>query len=42
MAGLAALDEALTLVDATEERWWEGELYRCKGEMLLRQLGPDA
>jgi len=34
-AGLAALAEALTLVDATEERWWEGKL-------LLRQLGPDA
>ena len=41
-AGLAALAEALTLVDATEERWWEGELYRCKGELLLRQRGPDA
>jgi predicted ATPase len=41
-AGLEALAEALTLVDATEERWWEGELYRCKGELLLRQLGPDA
>jgi predicted ATPase len=42
LAALAALAEALTLVDATEERWWEGELYRCKGELLLRQLGPDA
>jgi predicted ATPase len=41
-AGLAALAEALTLVDATDERWWEGELYRFKGELLLRQLVPDA
>jgi TOMM system kinase/cyclase fusion protein len=36
-AGLAALAEALTLVDATDERWWEGELYRLKGELLLQQ-----
>ena len=28
--------EALTLVEATEERWWEAELYRLKGELLLR------
>jgi hypothetical protein len=27
----AGLAEALTLVDATEERWWEGELYAAKG-----------
>jgi predicted ATPase len=40
--GLAALAEALSLVDATDERWWEGELYRCKGGLLLRQLVPDA
>jgi hypothetical protein len=29
--GLQALAEALTLVEATEERWWEAELYRLKG-----------
>jgi predicted ATPase len=34
-AGLALLDEALTLVVTTEERWWEAELYRLKGELLL-------
>jgi hypothetical protein len=35
-AGLPALAEALTRVRATEERWWEAELYRLKGELLLQ------
>jgi predicted ATPase len=35
-AGLTALAEAGTLVEATEERWWEAEVYRLQGE-LLRQ-----
>src|SRR5262249_7878362 len=34
-AGLAALDEALALVDKTGERFWEAEIYRLKGELLL-------
>jgi predicted ATPase len=33
--GLAALAEALTLVDKTRERYYEAELYRLKGELLL-------
>ena len=33
--GLTVLDEALTLVEATAERWWEAEVYRLKGELLL-------
>jgi predicted ATPase len=36
-AGLAVLTEALTLVDTTGERWYEPELYRLKGELLLQQ-----
>ena len=40
-AGLSVLDEALTLVEATEERWWEAEVYRLKGELLLRLPLPD-
>jgi predicted ATPase len=40
-AGLTVLDEALTLVEATEERWWEAEVYRLKGELLLRLPLPD-
>src|SRR5215510_14318856 len=36
-AGLTALTEALALVDTTGERWYEPELYRLKGELLLQQ-----
>jgi predicted ATPase len=35
--GLTVLAEALTLVHKTEERWYEAELYRLKGELLLQQ-----
>jgi predicted ATPase len=38
--GLTLLTEALTLVDATGERWYESELYRLKGALLLQQ-SPD-
>ena len=31
------LTEALALVDTTGERWYEPELYRLKGELLLQQ-----
>jgi class 3 adenylate cyclase/predicted ATPase len=34
-AGLAVLHEALPLVHTTEERWWEAELHRLQGELLL-------
>jgi class 3 adenylate cyclase/predicted ATPase len=36
-AGLTALTEALTLADTTGERWYESEIYRFKGELLLQQ-----
>ena len=39
-AGLTVLAEALTLVDTTGEHWYEPELYRLKGELLL-QLSSD-
>jgi predicted ATPase len=35
------LDEALATIDHTGERWWEAELYRLKGQLLLRQVTPD-
>jgi predicted ATPase len=35
--GLAVLAEALEFVDRTEERYYEAELYRLKGELLLTQ-----
>ena len=41
-AGLDVLAEALALVDRTDERYWEAELYRLKGELLLQQATPDA
>ena len=40
-AGLEVLAEALTLVGATEERWWEAELYRLKGALLLQLPNAD-
>src|SRR5262249_4337764 len=36
-AGLRVLAEALTHVDATGERWYESEIYRLKGELLLQR-----
>jgi predicted ATPase/DNA-binding winged helix-turn-helix (wHTH) protein len=40
-AGLTVLTEALTLVARTEARWWEAELSRLKGELLLQLPSPD-
>jgi predicted ATPase len=34
--GLSALSEALTLVDQSGERFYEAELYRLKGELVLQ------
>jgi predicted ATPase len=36
------LAEALAHVDTTGERHYEAEVYRVKGELLLRQAIPDA
>jgi predicted ATPase len=36
-AGLTVLTEALTLVDKTGERWYESEIHRLKGVLLLQQ-----
>jgi predicted ATPase len=35
--GLQALAEAHTLVEQYEERWWEAEVCRLQGVLLLRQ-----
>jgi len=41
--GLTALDEALAMVERTGERFWEGELHRLKGTLLLaRSAEPQA
>ena len=39
--GLTSLAEALALVEKTDERHWEAELNRVKGELLLLQ-GDEA
>src|SRR5712691_4002323 len=36
-AGLAALDEALSIVERGGEHTWDADLYRVKGELMLRQ-----
>jgi predicted ATPase len=41
-SGLTALAEALTLVDTTGERWYEPELYRLKGVLLLQQSSDNS
>ena len=41
--GLQALAEAHTLVEQHEERWWEAEVCRLRGVLLLQQPGtPQA
>jgi len=37
--GLQALAEAHTLVEQHDERWWEAEVSRLRGVLLLRQTG---
>jgi class 3 adenylate cyclase/predicted ATPase len=37
--GLQALAEAHTLVEQQEQRWWEAEVSRLRGVLLLRQPG---
>jgi class 3 adenylate cyclase/predicted ATPase len=39
--GLQALAEAHTLVEQYEERWWEAEVARLRGVLLLRQPGTS-
>ena len=39
-AGLQVLAEASTLVATTAERWWEAELYRLQGTLLLQLPSP--
>src|SRR5207248_3283905 len=36
-AGLRRLDDALTELERTEQRWYEAELYRIRGEILLKR-----
>jgi predicted ATPase len=38
---LPILADALSVVEKTEERWFEAELHRLKGELLLKQNPSD-
>ena len=40
-AGLQVLAEAVTLMATTEIRWWEAEVSRLQGELLLQLPSPD-
>jgi predicted ATPase len=41
--GVRALAEAYALVEQHEERWWEAEVHRLQGVLLLQQPGtPQA
>jgi predicted ATPase len=33
-----ALDEAQALADKCHEQWWQAELYRLRGELILKRL----
>ncbi|MGH8059930.1 MAG: hypothetical protein ACREOH_22280, partial [Candidatus Entotheonellia bacterium] len=39
--GLEALAEALATLPQSGVRWWEAELYRLKGELLLQHAGAQ-
>ena len=39
--GLACIDEALAEARTHNERWWDAELHRLRGELLLMH-GADA
>jgi predicted ATPase len=41
-AGLEAIREALEIVDRTEERWWEPDLHRLRGELMRALSGGGA
>ena len=40
--GLRVLQEAQVSIDARGERWWEAEIQRLRGELLLSQSGANA
>jgi predicted ATPase len=40
--GLAAVAEAITIVEKTGQRYNEAELHRLKGELILRGYGVEA
>src|SRR5262249_43054976 len=41
VAGLTVLAEALTRIDTTRDRWYEPEIHRLKGALLLQQSAAN-
>ena len=39
--GLILIDEALSIVNEQQERYYEAELFRLKGDLLLKQADPN-
>ena len=39
--GLATLDAQLAAIERTEERWFDAEVDRARGELLLKRQRPD-
>ena len=39
--GLRAIDEAVALVETNDERYFEAELHRLRGDLLLRKAEPS-
>jgi predicted ATPase len=40
--GLSTITEGLNATNTREERWWEAELYRLQGELMLQQESQNA
>jgi predicted ATPase len=40
--GLGVLDEAFALAEEMDDRWWEAELHRLKGQLLLSLTADNA
>jgi predicted ATPase/class 3 adenylate cyclase len=40
--GLSLIEQGLAAVARTDERWYEAEMYRLKGDLLLAIAQPDA
>src|SRR5262249_45395479 len=38
---LRCIDEAMAAIDRTKEKWWEAEVNRIAGEIVLRSLAPE-
>ena len=40
--GLATLDAQLVALELSGQRWFEAEMHRVRGDLLLKRYPPDA